>query len=154
MGPVTQNVEERAEDPVTLAVYLGQVDGAQAEGTLYEDDGATPAYREGAWRLTRFTAERKGETVTVSAEAPEGSYEGGAHEWVVELHLPYAGGVKEQRPAVRAARLGERDLAGIEVAAWRPASERRSGSAARYETVARIAVGHVSAPFMVEVTLG
>jgi alpha-glucosidase len=142
MGPVMQYVGERPEDPITLAVYLGPGEGARAEGALYEDDGATPAYQEGVWRLTRFSAEWKGETVTVSAEAPEGGYEGGAHEWVVELHLPYAGGVKGQRPAVRAARLGERDLADIEVAAR------------RYETVARVAVGHASASFVVEVTLG
>jgi alpha-glucosidase len=44
-GPVRQYVDEPTDEPLTLVVYPG-ADGASA---LYEDDGKTFEYRNGAW---------------------------------------------------------------------------------------------------------
>jgi alpha-glucosidase len=140
LGPVQQYSGEDVDHLITLACYLGAEEGATASGMLYEDDGATPAYRDGAFRLTRFTAERHGgNTVTVRAEAAEGRYDAPAHGWLVELHLPYAGA--GPRPVLAAARLGERALADV-------ATVHR-----RYETVMCIALDPSAAPFALEVAL-
>jgi alpha-glucosidase/alpha-D-xyloside xylohydrolase len=45
MGPVRQYTSEPSDAPLTLVVYPG-ADGAF---TLYEDDGVSFAYRQGAW---------------------------------------------------------------------------------------------------------
>ncbi len=137
LGPVTQYVGEQTEEPLTLACYLGPEESAHATGELYEDDGETPAYQHGAWRRTRFTAVRAAGRVTVRAEAPEGAFDGGAREWVVELHLPRAG---TERPTVAAARLD-----GV------PLAQRWKLVERRYETLVRVAIGPVAAPFTLEV---
>ncbi len=45
MGPVRQYTSESSDAPLTLVVYPG-VDGS---GMVYEDDGQSFAYRQGAW---------------------------------------------------------------------------------------------------------
>src|SRR5262249_13526640 len=50
-GPVKQRTDEPSDEPVLLTVYPG-ADGA---ATLYEDDGASFAYRSGAWRKFLLT---------------------------------------------------------------------------------------------------
>ena len=165
LGPIIQYVGERAEDPVTLACYLapseplspGAESGARdAVGTLYEDDGHTPAYTHGAWRQTRFVAERQEKQITLRAQT-QGGYGGGLHEWLVELHLPYAGG---ERPTLRAARIAS-------TARHDPGPSAKSGElgdrghavtmseriARRHETVLRFPIGRAAAPFAFTVTL-
>jgi len=50
MGPDLQYSSERPLDPLTLEIYRG-CDGTF---TLYEDDGETSAYQNGAFAETRF----------------------------------------------------------------------------------------------------
>jgi alpha-glucosidase (family GH31 glycosyl hydrolase) len=50
MGPDVQYTSERSLDPLTLEIYRG-CDGAY---TLYEDDGESLAYQNGAFAETRF----------------------------------------------------------------------------------------------------
>jgi alpha-glucosidase len=135
LGPVLQFVGERPQDPITLACYLGPEADAVTEGWLYEDDGATPAYTRGAWRRTRFTARRTTDGVTFTAEPPEGDYDGPPHEWVLELHLPYAGRMDGARPHLSTSQLGSEVVA------------------RRQETVLRVPLGRVAAPFAVELAL-
>ncbi|MGK6355195.1 TIM-barrel domain-containing protein [Sphingomonas sp. DT-207] len=45
MGPVTQYVDERRDAPLTVVVYTG----ADGSFSLYEDDGRSTAYKEGAF---------------------------------------------------------------------------------------------------------
>jgi len=45
MGPVKQYVDEPSEAPLTLVVYPG----ASATSSMYEDDGKSFDYRQGAW---------------------------------------------------------------------------------------------------------
>ena len=170
LGPVIQYVGERPEDPVTLACYLGPVEQASTEsgqvvapeavGTLYEDDGHTPAYTHGAWRQTRFVAERRDKQITLRAQT-QGSYGGGLHEWLVELHLPFTGG---ERPTVRAARVastaatGRNELAAPYKQVGEPVERGHAVAMSerllrRYETVLRFPVGRAAAPFVLTVTL-
>ena len=139
LAPVMQYTDQRPEDPLTLTCYLGSEAGATATGTLYEDDGETPAWQQGEWRLTRFTAERTTTGVTFHAARPEGGYTGEVREWLVELHLPYSGGT---RPAVSSARLGNQSLGDD----WETVER-------RYETVVRIPVGRIVAPFELAINL-
>ncbi|HZW05578.1 MAG TPA: TIM-barrel domain-containing protein [Phycisphaerales bacterium] len=70
LGPVMQWTGEKPLDPLTLVVNLD--DTGRATGTLYEDEGEGHGYRSGAYRLTTFVAERKGDAVEVSVKGTEG----------------------------------------------------------------------------------
>jgi alpha-glucosidase/alpha-D-xyloside xylohydrolase len=50
-GPVKQRSDQPSEEPVLLTVYPG----ADGVATLYEDDGTSFAYRDGAWRKILLT---------------------------------------------------------------------------------------------------
>lgn len=141
LGPVMEYVGQRSEDPLTLACYFGMDDGAEASGTLYEDDGETLAYQQGGWRLTRFTASRHGARITFQVESPEGGYDGEPPELVAELHLPRAG---RERPTIQAVTLdGER--LGDSGYTLEPR---------RYETLLRVSLGRSLVPRTLEVELG
>ncbi len=141
LGPVMQYVGELADEPLTLACYLGTDAQAQAEGELYEDDGETPAYQQGAWRRTCFTASRDSNRLTFQAAPPEGAYEREPRDWTVEFHLPQR--IGDARPTVVSATL---DGNALDVATILT-TERR------YETLLRVPLGRVSPPCMLEVTL-
>lgn len=72
LGPVTQHVDERPLEEVELLVCLDGQGGA--EGTLYEDAGEGFGHRDGAYRLTRFTARLEGARLLVRAAASEGAW--------------------------------------------------------------------------------
>jgi alpha-glucosidase len=145
LGPVMQYVGEMAEEPLTLVCALGPEDGAHAEGALYEDDGASRDNERGVWSRTHFTAERVARRIIVRAARPDGPYRAARGAITIELRLPLAdlapGGV---RPRAFAVRLDGRPLhVGGE-----------EHVARRYETLLRIPLGQVAAPFTVECDLG
>ena len=72
-------VEEKPADPLTFAVYPDPQGKAQT--SLYEDDGVSPAYRNGVYRRTGVTY-AEGE---VNVSAPEGSFQPGARELLFTL---------------------------------------------------------------------
>ncbi|MBU1495101.1 MAG: DUF5110 domain-containing protein, partial [Actinobacteria bacterium] len=72
LGPVVQWSGERPLDELELVVCLD--DEGKAEGLLYEDAGEGFGYREGAYRLTRFTAQTREGEVVVSADVVEGNW--------------------------------------------------------------------------------
>ncbi|MDQ1729201.1 MAG: alpha-glucosidase [Pyrinomonadaceae bacterium] len=78
-GPDLRYVGEKPFDPITFNIYP-DADGAAAT-KLYEDDGTSPAYKQGAVRRTTITARRVGGGYTVSVSAPEGSYNPGARKF-------------------------------------------------------------------------
>ena len=51
LGPVTQYTGEPVDEPLTLIVYPG----ANGSSSLYEDDGQSFAYRQGAWMRIAMT---------------------------------------------------------------------------------------------------
>jgi alpha-glucosidase len=144
LGDVTQYVGEFAEEPLTLVCALGPEDGARAEGSLYEDDGATRDYERGAWSRTRFSAERAGQRVTVRAERPEGAYRAARGVVTVELRLPLTElTANAPRPAISAARVDGLPLEGAHLEVTNR----------RYETLLQLTLGQVEAPFTLEVEL-
>lgn len=143
LGPVMQYVGELEVEPLTLVCALGSGPDARAEGALYEDDGATRAFESGAWRRTTFITERAGERITLRAAQPEGAYDAPARPITLELRLlrrdlaPTTSG-----PAARTAALNGQPL---DIAACVTAERRR------YETVLRVALGPVAAPFTLQI---
>ncbi len=138
LGPVMQYVGERPTEPITLACYLGNDVDTRAEGTLYEDDGVSPAYRDGAYRRIRFTAQRSGNSVTLKAEAIEGNFDGAAQEWAVELSLPHP--PREQVAIDTIQRNGQ------SISQWEAVPR-------RYDTLVRASLGRAAVPFSMEITL-
>ena len=144
LGPVMQYVGEQAEETLTLVCSLGPTDHARAEGMLYEDDGATRDFERGAWSRTRFVAERAGQRITVRALQPEGAYRAARGAVTVELRLPRADlAPRAARPEIRAASVDGLPLEGVQ-------TERVNR---RYETLLRVTLGQVEAPFAVEIEL-
>jgi alpha-glucosidase len=71
-GPPLNYTGEKPQDPITFNIYPDEA-GA-ASGTLYEDDGLTPAYKQDGFRRTTVNVKRAGAGYVVSISAPVGSY--------------------------------------------------------------------------------
>jgi alpha-glucosidase (family GH31 glycosyl hydrolase) len=72
LGPVVQRADERPLDDLTLLVYPG----APGACTLYEDDGATQAYRDGQYAVTEARSSFDDGVVRVTVSAARGEYAG------------------------------------------------------------------------------
>jgi hypothetical protein len=72
MGPAVQYSLERSLDPLTLEIYRGR-DGAY---TLYEDDGESSAYQNGAFTETRFEITDTSEALICCIGKGSGSFAG------------------------------------------------------------------------------
>jgi alpha-glucosidase len=68
-------VGEKAGDPITVNVYPD--DRGLAAGSLYEDDGNSPAYKGGMFRRTRMSTRREGSGFVVTFEGTDGQYSPG-----------------------------------------------------------------------------
>jgi hypothetical protein len=73
------HVGEKPWDPLRFDLYPD--DAGAASGSLYEDDGLTPAYQTGAFRRTNLTL--AGKTLSLAAE---GSFQPAARRFEVALH--------------------------------------------------------------------
>src|SRR5262249_14675763 len=58
----------------------------ESTGQLYEDDGATFAYRDGQFRRTKFRCRVDGDNIEVTMSAPEGGYQPPKRTPLVRLH--------------------------------------------------------------------
>jgi alpha-glucosidase len=83
MGPEMNYVGEKRFDPITFSIYPDAK--GQAEMTLYEDDGLSPAYKQGVFRRTSVSVSKSGDGFQVNVSAPEGSYDPGARNFVFAL---------------------------------------------------------------------
>jgi len=83
MGPEMNYIGERPFDPVTFSIYPDAKGGAAA--TLYEDDGASPAYKQGVFRRTPVSVSKSAGMTQIKLSAPEGSYNPGARGFVFVL---------------------------------------------------------------------
>ena len=86
VGPSIQYTGQHQLDPLELIVNLDS-DG-QASGVLYEDDGKSFDFRDGAYRITHFTASREGNTVVVKQASFEGDWKPIDRQIVVRLLMP------------------------------------------------------------------
>ena len=80
LGPVMQHTGERPLDELTVRVWPGE--GAF---TLYEDDGHSFAYRQGAWATTPFRVHTTGGETVVEIGPRTGSYTPPAREVIVAV---------------------------------------------------------------------
>jgi alpha-glucosidase len=80
MGPEMNYVGEKRFDPVTFSIYPDAK--GEAATTLYEDDGESPAYKQGVFRRTNVSVSKSGNGFQVKVSAPEGSYNPGARNFV------------------------------------------------------------------------
>jgi len=74
-APEMNYTGEKPVDPITFNLYTD--DKGNASTTLYEDDGISPAYKQGSFRRTTLTATRAGGVFTINIGAAEGSYNPG-----------------------------------------------------------------------------
>jgi alpha-glucosidase (family GH31 glycosyl hydrolase) len=83
MGPEMSFVGQKKFDPLTFAVYPDE--NGSATASLYDDDGVSPAYKQGAFRRTTVSVSRAGSVYRVSVSKPEGSFDPGARELRFEV---------------------------------------------------------------------
>ena len=79
LGPQMNYVGEKPFDPITFAIYPD--DNGSASTTLYEDDGSSPAYRQGTFRRTTVSVKRGAYGYVVGLSAPVGSYNPAARKF-------------------------------------------------------------------------
>ena len=80
MGPEMNYVGEKATDPLTFTIYPDA--RGDARFSLYEDDGVSPAYRNGVFRRISVTYQASATGAEITVSAPEGSYQPGARTLV------------------------------------------------------------------------
>ena len=71
MAPLVQSTDEKPVGPLTLRVFPGE----NCQGTLYQDDGKSYAFRQGTYLRQSFTCTQAADgSVTVRLAAQEGRY--------------------------------------------------------------------------------
>jgi alpha-glucosidase len=70
-GPLMEWTNQKPLDPVTLIVSLDA--NGFASGVMYEDAGDGYAFKQGEFLRTTYTAQRTGDTITVSVQSSEGN---------------------------------------------------------------------------------
>ncbi len=85
MEPLVQSTEERPKGPLTLRVFAG----ADCGGHLYQDDGRSFAYKQGAFLRMSFTCEATADHRRVSVRV--GKHEGTYPAWWKELAVQVNG---------------------------------------------------------------
>lgn len=84
MQPYTQRMTTTPLSKLIVRCYPGTTGSA----TLYEDDGQTQGYLQGAFANTDLAYERVGEVVTLKIGAARGTYEGQPTARAYEIELP------------------------------------------------------------------
>jgi len=80
MQPVMQYVDERPIDELRLRVWPGE-----GRWTLYEDDGHSFEYRDGAWATTEYRVWMEDEHTIVGIQTRQGNWTPSARTVIVEL---------------------------------------------------------------------
>lgn len=75
MGLEMSYTGEKPSDPLSFHIYADE--RGQAATSLYEDDGSSPAYKQGVFRRTAVTASSANGAMQLNIGAPEGSYNPG-----------------------------------------------------------------------------
>jgi alpha-glucosidase len=78
-GPEMNHVGEKPVNPITFAVYPDEK--GSAETTLYEDDGTSQSYQQGAFRRTTIRLSRGAGAYVANIARPEGNYNPGARNF-------------------------------------------------------------------------
>ena len=102
LGPVMQRTDERPLDDLTLLVYPG----APGACTIYEDDGATQAFRDGQYALSEVRSSFDNGVVRVEVGAVTCQYAGQPARRDVTVRVR-----SDDRPRAVSVRQGGRDVA-------------------------------------------
>src|SRR5882672_8415910 len=86
LAPPMNYVGEKRVDPITFAIYPD--DKGSASTTLYEDDGLSPGYTDGAFRRTTVSVRRAANGFVASISAPVGQYNPGARKFNFVINSP------------------------------------------------------------------
>jgi alpha-glucosidase len=78
-APEMNYTGEKPQDPITFNIYPD--DKGSASVALYEDDGVSNTYRNGAFRRTLINVSRAGLSYTVNISAPYGRYNPGPRKF-------------------------------------------------------------------------
>lgn len=81
-GPVMNYVGEKQADVLTLNIYPGKGFGDE----LYEDDGISEAYRQGAFRLTEIHVERSETSLRIVLDPVEKGYRPAPRKFELKVH--------------------------------------------------------------------
>lgn len=84
-GPLMQHIDQQATDPLTFTCYMA-TDG-QASYTLYEDDGSTQAYRNGAYATTDVSCRVAGDAITVRIDEQHRGYQPQRTAYEIVVHV-------------------------------------------------------------------
>ena len=84
-GPVMQYIGQQKTDPLTCTCYMA-TDGL-ANYTLYEDDGSTLAYRNGAYATTALSCRADANGVFVRIDENHKGYQPQREEYEVVVHV-------------------------------------------------------------------
>ncbi|MBE9181665.1 glycoside hydrolase family 31 protein [Oculatella sp. LEGE 06141] len=87
MAPVMQHVDERPLDEVRVRVWPGT-----GEFTIYEDDGHSFDYQQGAWAATTYRVSQDGSQTVVEISERQGQWQPPQRKIIVEVV-----GINEQR---------------------------------------------------------
>ncbi|MGO4209295.1 TIM-barrel domain-containing protein [Terriglobus sp. 2YAB30_2] len=80
LAPLTQSTEEKPQGPLTLRVYPGE----HCNGSIYQDDGTSFAYRNGHSLRMSFTCEQQSNG---QVRIHIGRHEGDYRPWWHEIHV-------------------------------------------------------------------
>lgn len=90
LAPTMQHTDERAWDNIALDIY--PLPGQTSTTEMYEDDGVSNAYKNGAFRKTAFetSVNNSTRTITVRIGAANGSYAGSLNNrsWKLRVRTP------------------------------------------------------------------
>lgn len=83
LGPEMNWVGEKPFSPLTFEIFPDE--RGQAAASLYEDDGNSPAYENGAFRRTPVRVSKSADGVEIQVGAPQGTYRVPARDLVFRL---------------------------------------------------------------------
>jgi alpha-glucosidase len=84
MGPEMKYVGEKTGGPLTFAIYPDAK--GNASGSLYEDDGVSPAYTKGAFHRTSVSYQASATGAEINLSAPAGSFQTAPRTLVFSIH--------------------------------------------------------------------
>lgn len=86
LWPAMNHIGEKSFDPITFAIYPD--DNGAASATMYEDDGLSPAYAQGAFRRTKLNVARTSAGYVITLSAPVGTYDPGLRKFSFQVLSP------------------------------------------------------------------
>lgn len=97
--PMQPYTPRPASTPLTTLVMRVYPSAGDADNTytLYEDDGVTRDYEQGAYATTQLNYRRTGRVTTVTVRPTAGSYEGQVVKRAYRLQLPAAGKIERAK---------------------------------------------------------